>query len=331
MDNLLNSFKNSKILVVGDVMIDGYLYGKVNRISPEAPVPVLDVERREYRLGGAANVALNLKMLGATPLLCSVSGDDVHKEMLQMMLKQYDIDSSGIIYSNHRKTTLKRRIIGNRVQILRIDEEECSLLLDQDAKLLTQFVLDKITNEKFDGLIFVDYDKGVLSQEMINTMIEHAHKHSLITTVDPKNRNFHHYNHVTLFKPNLKELLEGMGQKEQAFSLEKVRTLMEDFAQKHNLEIIMTTLSENGIAIYRQKDHYFFHQPAYKRTISDVSGAGDTVIAVVTLALAADVPPETMVKMANIAGGVVCEYAGVAPITDEMLKKEWQKREPELQ
>ena len=326
MENLLNFVKNIKILVVGDVMLDCYVYGRVNRISPEAPVPVLEAEREEYRLGGAANVALNLKMLGAKPILCSVVGDDEYGTILKKKIEEYGFMEEGMIYSRNRKTTIKKRIIGNKMQMLRIDEEDSSFLPEEEQKNLLQRIQDIISKEKVEALIFVDYDKGVLSQKVIDEVMYISQKQSIITTADPKSRNFHNYRKVTLFKPNLKELLEGMRQKEKMFSIEKVKTLMETFAKKQDIEIVMTTLSENGIVIYRQADNSFYHQEAYKRLISDVSGAGDTVIAVVTLALVAKVDLEEIVKIANVAGGVVCEYAGVVPVTSEMIEKEWRKR-----
>ena len=326
MKNLLNLLEGVKVLVVGDVMLDCYLYGRVNRISPEAPVPVLEVESREYRLGGAANVALNLKMLCAKPILCTVVGDDEYGAILKEKIREYDFEDEGILYSKNRKTTVKKRIIGNKAQLLRIDEEDSSLLHDEEQENLIQRIQHIISKEKIEALIFVDYDKGVLSQKVIDTLVSIAQTQSIITTVDPKSRNFYHYRKVTLFKPNLKELLEGMGQKEKEFSVEKVKTLMETFAKEQDIDIVMTTLSENGIAIYRHSDHRFYHQETCKRPISDVSGAGDTVIAVATLALIAGVDLEELVKIANIAGGVVCEYAGVVPINSEMLQKEWQKR-----
>jgi rfaE bifunctional protein kinase chain/domain len=331
MQNLLNSFKDLNVLVLGDVMLDCYLYGRVNRMSPEAPVPVLEVERHEYRLGGAANVALNLKMLGAKPILCSVVGEDEHGAILKEKIMESEITDDGIIYSSHRKTTVKKRIIGNKTQLLRIDEEDSSLLADEEQKTLLQLVQNMIATEKIDALIFVDYDKGVLSQKVIDTLVTVARKQSIITTVDPKSRNFYHYKKVTLFKPNLKELQEGMSQKEKEFSMEQVRTLMELFAKEQDIDIMMTTLSENGIAVYRQEDHCFYRQETCKRPVSDVSGAGDTVIAVVTLALVAGVDLEELVTIANAAGGAVCEYAGVVPVTGEMLQKEWQRRYMKIQ
>jgi len=267
-----------------------------------------------------------LKMLGATPILCSVVGDDEYGEILKEEIKKNGFHDEGILYSKNRKTTVKNRIIGNKVQMLRIDEEDASLLPEKEQELLLQLIQNIIAKEKIKALIFVDYDKGVLSQKVIDTLITVAQKQAIITTVDPKHRNFHNYRKVTLFKPNLKELLEGIGQKEKGFSIEKTKTLMETFAKEQDIEIIMTTLSENGIAVYRQSDHCFYWQNSYKRPISDVSGAGDTVIAVATLALTAGVALEEVVKIANLAGGVVCEYAGVVPVTREMLLKEEKKQ-----
>ncbi|MCQ2286732.1 MAG: bifunctional ADP-heptose synthase [Bacteroidales bacterium] len=321
IDKIFSKFEESTILVVGDVMIDAYLTGKVSRISPEAPVPIVEVKDRIYRLGGAANVALNLKSLGAKPILCSVIGKDGHEQTFLNLLNKNDLITDGICASDKRPTTIKYRIIGNKAQMLRIDDE-CDKELEENEKA---FLLKRIESifatKKIDAVIFEDYDKGVLSKDLIEKIIALAKQHGAIITVDPKKRNFNYYVGVNLFKPNLKELQDGLNQAGENLPLDTIQSLMSDFAKKMKVNTVMTTLSERGIAIYDQKDNHFFSQPAFLRRISDVSGAGDTVISVVTLCLVAQADSETTAVISNLAGGIVCESAGVVPIEAAILKQ----------
>lgn len=325
-DSLIKRFRDFKVLVVGDVMIDCYLSGKVSRISPEAPVPIIDVQKREYRLGGAANVAMNLLSLGATPILCSVVGNDEKGKIYRDLMTAQQLNSQGILSSNERKTTIKYRVVGNKAQMLRIDEEDDHNLSKELTEQFIALIQQIIQTEKINAIIFEDYDKGLLSASVIQQIVSLAKQHNIITTVDPKKRNFKHYKEVTLFKPNLKELREGMHQ-EGELSIEEIRVLMQQLASEQNLPIVMTTLSERGIAIYRKEDDLFYTQPAYAREISDVSGAGDTVVSVATLGLLCQLSLEQIVHLSNLSGGVVCEYAGVVPIDIEMLRNEMAKRD----
>ncbi|MDR2979502.1 MAG: PfkB family carbohydrate kinase [Bacteroidales bacterium] len=326
MDSLLNSFQNTTVLIVGDVMIDCYLRGKVTRISPEAPVPIVSMQQRENRLGGAANVALNVKALGANPILCSVIGNDGKIEMLTEELIKQRISEHIFIEEDSRKTTVKYRVIGNQVQMLRVDDEDTKSISPESERQVVEAIRHIVTHKKVDALIFVDYDKGMLTATLIKTVVELCRQYDIITAVDPKKNNFHHYQDVTLFKPNRKEFQEGVGITDHTSSLHELEEEMRKFAIKQNIDYVMTTLSEEGVAIYKQHSDLFIHQPAYQRAISDVSGAGDTVISVVTLALRQEVPLSIMAQLANLGGGVVCEHAGVVPLTANMLKEEFCKR-----
>ncbi|MEZ5194940.1 MAG: bifunctional ADP-heptose synthase [Bacteroidales bacterium] len=207
---LFDSFSDLTVLIIGDVMVDSYLWGGVERISPEAPVPIVSVKKRENRLGGAANVALNIKSLGAKPILFSVIGNDQKGNEFIGLLEEQQMDTSGIIISNDRITTTKFRVIGNKVQLLRVDEEIDSELNEKDQKALFDRFEDLIGRHKIDVIIFQDYDKGVISEDVIHWVIARANELGIPVSVDPKKRNFGFYTNVTLFKPNLKELKEGL-------------------------------------------------------------------------------------------------------------------------
>lgn len=325
VDNLFKKFSKSNVLVIGDVMIDAYWIGQVTRVSPEAPVPVLEVKQRDYRLGGAANVALNVKSLGANPILCAIIGQDEHEALFSKLLNEHGLSNEGIVSLPQRTTTVKYRMIANKTQMIRVDEENNTPLNPEEQIAFVKRVDDLISRQTIDAIIFEDYDKGLLSQETIAHIVSLARSKQIVIAVDPKKRNFHHYQGVTLFKPNLKELKDGLFQDDETLSLKQIHKLMQNFAHKMNIDYMMTTLSERGIAIYdRQKDN-FSSYPAFLRKIGDVSGAGDTVISVATLSLLAGIPATTVAAMANLAGGIVCEYAGVVPIDAAVFKEQLMK------
>lgn len=322
VEELFRKFKNSKILVIGDVMIDAYLCGSVSRISPEAPVPIVDIQNRYYRLGGAANVAVNLHSLGATPILCSVIGNDEKSRLFLELLDEKELSPMSIFRSDHRKTTIKYRIVGNRVQMLRIDEEDIKPISPADADILLKNVKSLLFQHQVDAIIFEDYDKGILTEEIITTIVKWAKANEIPVAVDPKKKNFNFYKGCTLFKPNLKELKEGLHYDEKDFSMESVQRLMKEFAIQNDNHYLFTTLSEKGVTIYDSTRDEFYTQSAYLRQISDVSGAGDTVIAVAMLCLLAGLSPKMTAQIANLAGGIVCEFSGVVPIPADKLKSE---------
>jgi rfaE bifunctional protein kinase chain/domain len=315
---LFDRMNHLKVLVIGDVMADAYIRGKVERISPEAPVPVINTRTREVRLGGAANVALNLKALGAEVTLCTMVGNDSQgKELIQLIEKE-GINSDGIVVSNERPSTIKTRVIAGGQHLLRIDDENDSPATPNEQNLLLKKALELVQN--VDAVIFEDYDKGVIFKELISQVTAKANSRNIPITVDPKKRNFLDYKNVSLFKPNLKELKEGLKFELNPKTKEEVESGCQKVISDLGVKGVLLTLSENGMAILSENE--FFHVPAMQRDIADVSGAGDTVISVATLCLAAGCILEQTLFLANLAGGLVCEYSGVVPIKKDQLLKE---------
>lgn len=318
-NNLINQFENIPVLVIGDVMIDAYLFGNVERISPEAPVPIVAVNKKESRLGGAANVALNLASLGAKPILCSTIGNDAEGDELIELLNKSNINSAGILKDIDRITTVKTRVISQNHQMLRIDNENAEPLNLIQTNALVEKIEELLPQAKI--VIFEDYDKGVITESLIKSITNKANQLGIPTVVDPKKRNFNYYNNVTLFKPNLKELREGIN---THFSLQN-KTEFEQICQnlmlKMNIKYLFVTLSENGVMITNGTE--FNYVPAHLRKIADVSGAGDTVISVASLCLALNMSMEQVAVISNLAGGLVCEEVGVIPINIEKLSAEY--------
>jgi len=319
---VFESFATKKVIVVGDVMLDTYIKGKVSRISPEAPVPVVKFESKENRLGGAANVALNIKALGAKPYICSVIGDDDNAKIFEQLVNDFHLPKNGIIYSDERSTTEKTRVIGNNQQLLRVDNEEISPLSSKLEYNLVERIKEICRQEQIDAIILQDYNKGVLTPKVISDIVHFANENNIPTAVDPKKENFFDYKNVTLFKPNLKELKEGLdiefnySPTDKAAFLNAVKALKD----KINSKYTFITLSEFGVYINNDENDYFIS--AHLRNITDVSGAGDTVISVATLCLASDLKPELIAEISNLAGGLVCEKVGVISIDKEQLMQE---------
>lgn len=311
-------------MIIGDVMIDSYKWGKVERISPEAPVPICSVNNIENRMGGAGNVALNIKALGGTPILCSVVGKDGSGDTLLQLMKEENMSTDNIVKSNYRPTTIKTRIIGNNVQMLRVDNENTDYLNEEEENLLMEKILSVLDKQKIDVIIFQDYDKGVITKNIIQKTINKAKEKNIPTCVDPKHRNFSLYKEVTLFKPNLKELKEGLKIEFTLPSLDNLTDAALLLHGKQRIDRIFITLSEYGLffADYSKTKAEIKQLPANVRNIADVSGAGDTVISVASLCLALNLPNEEIAKISNLAGGLVCEYVGVVPIEKERLYRE---------
>lgn len=322
VDQLFNSFIDKNILVIGDVMIDAYINGKVNRVSPEAPVPIVSLSSREDRLGGAANVALNLKALGANPILCTVIGNDDNTTRFNSLLKEQELSSKGIVNSDDRITTVKTRIIGNYQQLLRVDNEQTNEI----SKIEEQTLISQIRGliEKgVDAIIFEDYNKGILTESLINEITTLANSKNIPTTVDPKKHNFLSFKNVTLFKPNLKELKEGLNLTFDISNKQAFEDAVSELESHLKCKNTFVTLSEHGVFIKDNSNKHYI--PAHVRNIADVSGAGDTVISVATLCLVAGLDIKLIAEVANLAGGLVCEYVGVISIKKEQLKQEVAK------
>ena len=310
-------------------MVDSYMWGEVTRISPEAPVPIVSINHRENRLGGAANVALNLKSLGADPILCSVIGSDSKAKVFYNLMEDCDMTSDAIVPMYGRRTTIKYRIIGNNCHIVRVDDERVQSLKEREKRQFLTTVEQIIDHNEVDAIIFEDYDKGIFSKDLISEIINFAHKKNIFVAVDPKEKNFNNYTHVNLFKPNMKELSKGLHVEDGTeLSLEEIHELAKEFAEKQHIDKVMVTMSSRGIAFYDHEKDAFHHQPAFQRRVSDVSGAGDTVISVSTLFLLKGHTVEETCLASNLAGGLVCEYSGVVPINSAQLKSEMAKHAP---
>ncbi len=323
VNEIFEKFKKTTVLVIGDVMIDCYITGKVSRISPEAPVPIVNAQSRNYRLGGAANVALNLKSLGSTPILCSVIGSDNKAKVFYDLMEDCGLDSVGLVPMYGRKTTVKYRIIGNNAHIVRVDDEKDEQLKERERRQFLTTVEQLIDHHDIDAVIIEDYDKGLFSKDLIEEIIAFANEQHIFVAVDPKKRNFNNYAHFNLFKPNLKELAFGCNIEDNVeLKLEDIHALVKKFAAEKDIEKVMITMSANGIAFYDSKNDQFYYQNAFKRRVSDVSGAGDTVISVATLFLLSGESIEHTCLASNLAGGLVCEYVGVVPVNSMQLKNE---------
>ena len=311
--NAFKRFENLKILVVGDVMIDSYIWGIVERISPEAPVPIVTIHNQERRLGGAANVALNIKAMGATPILCGVIGDDDRKEDFIDLLTEENLSDIGILIDPERMTTVKTRIISNRQHLLRVDEEIDDILSAETENSFNQQISDLLKTGNIDAVIFQDYDKGTLTPTLIKSVIKKARKYGIPVLADPKQRNFLEYKKVSLFKPNFREFQHGLNIKCAKSDYGRIHEFVKtNLHEQQGISIVMITLSELGVFI-STKDCYF-HIPAEIRDVADVSGAGDTVISIATLCLATGLSPENIASISNLAGGLVCEKVGVVPV-----------------
>lgn len=318
---MLEKFAQKRILIVGDVMLDRYLWGKVSRISPEAPVPVVHHQQTENRLGGAANVALNVKALGAVPILCSVVGNDEDGRLFSSILNEAGISTQGMRAAATRCTTVKTRILAQQQQMLRIDHEDTHPLDIAEAQALYYFVEELLRKQQVDALIFQDYDKGVLVPDLIQKLITTARHYNIPTTADPKKQHFFDFKGVTLFKPNLKEIRDSLSFSVQP-TVASLHTAANHLHKVLQAEYSMVTLSEKGLFVQHNAEMGHLY-PTQARTIADVSGAGDTVISVATLGLAAGLPMKDIAALCNLAGGQVCEVPGVVPVNPALLEREW--------
>ena len=318
-DTLFSGFISKKVLVVGDAMIDAYMWGEINRMSPEAPVPVVEVKKHENRLGGAANVALNLQSLGATPILCSVIGNDSQSILFKELIQNANLSNKGLLTSKERRTTLKTRVIAENKHQLRIDEEDTHPITCETEflNLIQELIAD------VDVVILQDYNKGVLTAKVIAKVIEIANTKNIPTIVDPKKQNFLAYKNCTIFKPNLAEIKAGMNTDFNPDITQEIEKAAADLRELLNAKGVLLTLSGRGICINTKEN--FTHTPAFKRNIIDVSGAGDTVIAVAALCLASNMNLNDLSVLSSLAGGLVCEEVGVVPIQKEKLLIEAKK------
>ncbi len=313
---ILQKADDLRVAVIGDVILDSYWYGSVNRISPEAPVPVLDIEGTEDRLGGAANVALNTKSLGAETYLFSLVGDDDSGAKILKLLEKQDLSTEGLYTAEDRLTTTKTRILSQNQQMVRIDNEKIEYI--QESHNFISHVLKGLQKLKPHIVILEDYNKGIFSEYVITKIIEHAKTLGAFVSVDPKNFNFLCFKNVDLFKPNWKEATAALHDTEtQDFSEEHLVHIHQQLHEQLDNTYTLITLSERGMFCAGPDEHYLI--PARTLQVRDVSGAGDTVIAVMSVMMYLTEDVELSTKLANVAGGIVCEYPGVVPIDKEIL------------
>jgi D-glycero-beta-D-manno-heptose-7-phosphate kinase len=320
---LFRTFSSVKIGVVGDMMLDTYWWGNVERISPEAPVPVVTVDRKEYRIGGAGNVALNLSSLGSPVTVFSVLGNDDDGQILTGLLKDRNIGTEYLLNSPTRITTNKMRVISRNQQMMRLDSETIQpLTADQEENLVSR--LDQYIKEKHPAaIIFEDYNKGVLTEKVIRSVIKICKENSVITAVDPKRKNFFEYKAVDIFKPNLKEARDALNLLFEDVNENALSLIHRKLSAELNHRISFITLSEKGV--FYDDGHASHLVPSHIRNVADVSGAGDTVIAVATLIYALTGNTAMMAEIANLAGGLVCESVGTVAIDKMTLLQECQR------
>jgi len=314
LTQLKNSFNGLKIAIVGDMMLDCYFRGEVRRISPEAPVPVLEVDNEFYRFGGAANVALNILKLGGIPYPIGVIGNDNDGRIFISLAEKSRINLSGMIIDESRPTTAKTRVIAHNQHVVRIDKESKKYLSTEIQEKLVKFMEDKI--DELDAIILQDYNKGVLTPSLIEKVISLANSKNILITVDPKFNNFFLFNNVTVIKPNRKEAEDVLGMKLR--NDDEITTAGTRILEKTNAKYVVLTLSEEGIAVF-EKNKPEKRMPTKAQIVADVSGAGDTVISTLTMALAAKADIIEATYLANYAGGIVCEEVGIIPIEQNKL------------
>lgn len=315
LEEILDRIRGKRIAVLGDLMLDRYFWGSVSRISPEAPVPVVDMESEQTRLGGAANVAMNIRSLGGEPFLIGVVGDDSSGKRLRDILTESKFPSGGIVTDPSRPTTVKTRIIAHGQHVVRIDRESRNDIAPDIQERILKVLQENIAS--IDGIIIEDYNKGVVVKSLITQTIDFLRKSKKIIAVDPKFNNFFEYRNVSIFKPNRKEAEEALGTKLR--SEEDVLGAGKEILNRLHVEHVLLTRGEMGMSLFESSGNVF-HTPTKARNVADVSGAGDTVIATLTLAMAGGATVREAATLANYAGGVVCGYVGIVPIQrDELL------------
>ena len=309
LNNLKKKFIGKKIVVIGDLMLDSYFWGTVGRISPEAPVPVVEIDNEFNRFGGAMNVAYNILTLGGIPIPIGVIGNDYEGKLFRSLMNDTGISSKGIVIDKNRPTTAKTRVIANKQHVVRIDREKTTHISSQTEKKILQLLKKEIKN--LDAIILQDYNKGVLTPSLIKKVIELAGKENIIVTVDPKFNNFFLYQNATVFKPNRKEIEDALGIR--MISREDITIAGHKVLDKLNCKYALLTLGEEGIALF-EKDKPERRLPTKAQRVADVSGAGDTVISTLTMALTAGADIYDAAYLANFAGGIVCQEVGIVPI-----------------
>ena len=322
--SIIDKLANRRILIVGDVILDHYLIGKADRISPEAPVMVIAHEQEDYRLGGAANVALNVRAMDARPYLVAVVGNDFYGRQLEHLLAEQGISAAHLIHDESRPTTIKTRVLARHQQLLRYDRESTAAIAPAIEQKIVETIADLCQREGIETIVFQDYNKGVLTLSLIAAVLKIAQQHNIATITDPKKDNFWAYKGVTLFKPNLREVNEGIGANlsERKVDLDELNTAAQRIQHQLNNTYTCITLGAKGIFVQTPQGH--FHVPTRERAVADVCGAGDTVVSLLALGLAARLDMQQTVQLANLAGGQVCEKIGVVPVDKTQLTTEFE-------
>ena len=315
LEEIKEGIVGKKIMVLGDMMLDGYFWGGVSRISPEAPVPVVELDEEFYRFGGAANVANNLAHLQTEAVPVGIIGDDEYGEIFKRLLHKEKINSDGILIDKTRPTTTKIRVIADKQHVVRIDKETKEEISEETEKRIIDYIVSRI--REIDAIILQDYNKGIFTKSLIGKVIEIANSENKIVTVDPKFLNFFEYKNVTVFKPNRHETATALGIK--ISGEEDLIFAGKELLKRLNSQYVLLTLSEEGIALFEKGKDNFVRIPTKARKVADVSGAGDTVIATLTASLAAGATIEEAAYLANYAGGIVCEEVGIVPVELENL------------
>jgi D-glycero-beta-D-manno-heptose-7-phosphate kinase len=318
--DLFRKIDTLKVGIIGDVMLDSYIWGNVDRISPEAPVPIVSLHHKEQRIGGAGNVALNVQSLGAKAFVLSVTGDDEDSKQLYQLFAKNNIDISYSVSSSSRITTNKTRIISRNQHMMRLDAEHTHDLSTEEASRLLDLFERFVKEEKPDVVILEDYNKGVLTEAVIRSVISICREAGIITAVDPKRKNFFEYKHVTIFKPNLKEVKDALNLLSSDLDHQALQHIHLELKNLLKHQISFVTLSERGVFYNNEQESGLI--PSHLRNIADVSGAGDTVIATAAVMYAATGNTRLMADVANIAGGLVCEEVGTVAINKEKLLHE---------
>lgn len=315
LKNIISRFKNKNILVVGDLVLDHHIFGRVERISPEAPVPVVWANREDFVCGGAANVGLNLRSLGAKVSLCGVIGRDHFGKLLFSLMGKSGINTNLVVLDIQRPTTIKTRIIASHQQVVRVDWESVEFLSGRMNKLLFKKIKNNINN--FDAVIIEDYGKGVINPTFVEELINLCRKKNKIITVDPKEEHFDYYENVTALTPNLKEAQAAANTKIR--SKNQIPFLGKIIMKKLNLKALLLTLGEDGMMLFSGKD--YCHLPTKALEVFDVTGAGDTVISTFTLALKSGASFQEAAIIANFAAGIVVSKLGAATVDKRELFK----------
>ncbi|MEA2011573.1 MAG: PfkB family carbohydrate kinase [Verrucomicrobiota bacterium] len=321
----INNFKNLKVGVIGDIILDEYIWGECTRISQEAPVPVVKVDKRTVTMGGAANVISNLTSLGASAFAYGIVGNDDNAGKLKNLLNNLKCNIQGIIVDPSRPTTVKTRVIASRQQVVRIDDEIVEKLKNDDKEELKERVIKDIKNQEIDALIFEDYAKGCLDHEIVSEITQYAKEYEIPTALDPHPGHPLNVHNITLITPNRAEAfaLAGKYLKKGCHSIEEDKPLMDVkniLFKKWSPEILLITLGEHGMGCFLRNGHKF-HIPTVAQDVFDVSGAGDTVIATFLLAYLAKSSPQEAARIANTAAGIVVGHVGTQPVSAEDLKK----------